>query len=96
MPDAGSRIDIEGIAERLLREIEQPIALASGHYGQLSASLGIALAPEHGRDVERLLVLADHAMYEAKVSGKNTWAFAGAAGSTATVTPIGVRALRAT
>ena len=46
----------------------------------VNASIGIALAPEQGRDLERLLQLADLAMYDAKLKGKNRFAFAQDAG----------------
>ena len=94
LPEAGARADVERIVERLLREVRLPITLAGGQSVSLSASIGIALAPEHGSDQERLLQLADHAMYEAKLRGKGRYHFAGSGPSvpppqhTATVTPI--------
>jgi len=41
---------------------------------RLTASVGIALFPEHGESVEDLVAHADTAMYQAKNQGKNTWA----------------------
>ena len=41
----------------------------------ISISLGIALFPEHGRDIETLQKAADIALYEAKKNGKNRFAF---------------------
>jgi diguanylate cyclase (GGDEF)-like protein/PAS domain S-box-containing protein len=76
IPDVGSRTDVERIAVRILQAVAQPVLLAAGQPGTVSASLGIALAPEQGRDLERLLQLADLAMYEAKLKGKNRYAFA--------------------
>ncbi|ABA89287.1 sensor diguanylate cyclase/phosphodiesterase, PAS domain-containing [Syntrophotalea carbinolica DSM 2380] len=40
-----------------------------------SASIGIALFPQNGRDAETLLKHADMAMYEAKNVGRNTYRF---------------------
>lgn len=88
IPDVGTRTDVERIAVRILQSVAQPVLLAGAQPGTVSASLGIALAPEQGRDLERLLQLADLAMYEAKLKGKNRYAFAttpqpgAAAGST--------------
>ncbi len=42
---------------------------------QISASIGIALYPEHGTDSADLLHHADQAMYQAKSDGKNTFRF---------------------
>ena len=41
----------------------------------VSASFGVALAPQHGSDLETLLGRADAAMYRAKASGRNTYRF---------------------
>lgn len=76
IPDVGTRTDVERIAVRILQSVAQPVLLAGGQPGTVSASLGIALAPEQGRDLERLLQLADLAMYEAKLKGENRYAFA--------------------
>jgi predicted signal transduction protein with EAL and GGDEF domain len=60
----------------------------------VSASIGVSLAPEQGRDLERLLQLADLAMYDAKLKGKNRFAFAQGAGLPSNVTPLVPRASR--
>jgi len=60
----------------------------------VSASIGVALAPEQGRDLERLLQLADLAMYDAKLKGKNRFAFAHGVGLPSNVTPLVPRATR--
>lgn len=52
-------------AKKILTAINQPILIA-GQRLQISASLGIALFPEHGDSAEVLLRNADAAMYEAK------------------------------
>lgn len=50
------------------RTVEKPFILA-GFQVQLGGSVGIAFAPDHGRDAETLLQHADIAMYDAKRSG---------------------------
>jgi len=85
VPDTGHHVDIERIVHRLLAALAQPIDLA-GTNVSVSASVGIALAPDHGNDLERLLQLADLAMYEAKLRGKNRYAFAAEAGGHLTPT----------
>jgi diguanylate cyclase (GGDEF)-like protein len=46
-----------------------------GHRVTSDASIGIALAPEHGNDLDQILKNADLAMYEAKSAGRRTWRF---------------------
>lgn len=96
VPDVGSMLEVEKIAERLLSAVAQPATLAEGTADlRVSASIGVALAPEQGRDLERLLQLADLAMYDAKLKGKNRYAFAHGASMPANVTPLVPRASRA-
>jgi diguanylate cyclase (GGDEF)-like protein len=42
---------------------------------QVSASIGVSLFPEHGRDMSTLLKNADAAMYQAKRDGRNQFSF---------------------
>jgi diguanylate cyclase (GGDEF)-like protein len=53
------------LARKLLDALRQPIDL-SGQTVQVGASLGVALCPTHGDDVDTLLRHADAAMYRAK------------------------------
>ena len=94
VPDVGSMIEVERIATRLLQVVAQPVAQQGRPTLGVSASIGIALAPEQGRDLERLLQLADLAMYDAKLKGKNRFAFAQGAGLPANVTPLVPRVSR--
>jgi diguanylate cyclase (GGDEF)-like protein len=59
-------------AERLLRLLNQPHQLM-GHSVDMGASIGIALAPEHGTNAEDLLKKADLALYSAKSAGRGTY-----------------------
>jgi diguanylate cyclase (GGDEF)-like protein len=49
--------------------------LVEGHSLELSASVGIGLCPDHGRDATTLLRLADIAMYQSKANNKNCYRF---------------------
>ena len=60
--------------ESLLKVASKPIEF-NGHKISVSASIGIALYPEHGDNAETLLHHADQAMYQAKNHGKNTFRF---------------------
>jgi diguanylate cyclase (GGDEF)-like protein len=68
VPQAGGEAELLGIAEKLIAACEAPL-MEVGLTLRLSASIGIARYPEHGRTVRQLLVAADRAMYAAKAQG---------------------------
>jgi diguanylate cyclase (GGDEF)-like protein len=60
------------IAERIRRAIEATEVRPTGDVTvHVTASLGVATAPNHGHTVERVTAAADLAMYEAKANGRN-------------------------
>ncbi|UZF91449.1 GGDEF domain-containing protein [Bosea sp. NBC_00550] len=65
------RVQLQRFGERIVREISEPYELDSGHKLHIGASIGIALAPEHGRDMNSLMTAADAALYQAKSRGKS-------------------------
>lgn len=56
-------------AARILRCLEPPFTL-EGATTSLSASIGVALHPDHGRSYDDLIEAADAAMYRAKKAGR--------------------------
>jgi len=64
-----SQSALEAMASRILTRLRQPfrIGLIEVHSG---CSLGISLAPQHGKDRESVIRNADTAMYTAKESGR--------------------------
>ena len=64
-PGAGDEGDAFVLAERIRAGLEAPFALA-GLTVEVEASVGIALYPDHGDDVEALIRHADVAMYNGK------------------------------
>jgi len=53
------------VAKKTCRAVEQPFWI-DGHLIIISASIGIALYPDHASDEEQLPRCADKAMYQAK------------------------------
>ena len=66
--------DAARVAGRILDMFSKPFFLR-GHEVYISASIGIAVYPADGEDVESLLKNSDIAMYHAKELGKNTYQF---------------------
>ncbi|MBE0509453.1 MAG: diguanylate cyclase [Gammaproteobacteria bacterium] len=60
------------LADKLLKRLAEPYEI-SGSMARVSASIGIALFPKHGRSGKKLLKHADMAMYAAKNQGKNRY-----------------------
>jgi diguanylate cyclase (GGDEF)-like protein len=74
LEDAAERADVETATRELLSALRQPIRL-SGHECHTTASIGIAMYPSDGSDVQTLTKNADMAMYVAKEDGKNSFRF---------------------
>lgn len=62
------------IAAKMMQAVCEPYQVA-GHELLLTASIGISVYPEDGRDAQALIGRADAAMYHAKNSGRNQVAF---------------------
>ena len=70
------KIDLEKteqIAQQILQSVANPIKLNNGSEINLTISLGIALFPDHGQSVSKLIKNADIALYDAKLNGKNRY-----------------------
>lgn len=70
LDNLSDRARVEEIARKVLAAVERPFILA-GRAHFLSASIGVALAPEHGTDASTLIKCADNAMYTVKSEGRN-------------------------
>jgi diguanylate cyclase (GGDEF)-like protein len=74
LEETAERHDAEDVARNLLSVLSQPLQL-SGHECHTTASIGIAMYPSDGSDVQTLTKKADMAMYLAKEDGKNGFRF---------------------
>jgi len=67
-----SQAEIIGLVTRVFEAIRTPIE-CFGHQVTSDASVGVAVAPQHGTDLDQILKNADLAMYAAKSAGRRTW-----------------------
>jgi diguanylate cyclase (GGDEF)-like protein len=74
LEEAADVADVERVAAQLLSVLSQPLQL-SGHECHTTASIGIAMYPSNGSDLQTLTRNADMAMYLAKEDGKNGFRF---------------------
>lgn len=65
------------VADRLIRQLSQPIQLGEDGSGSVGASIGIALFPQDGTEMVSLLVRTDEALYQVKKNGRNGYAWVG-------------------
>ncbi len=73
LPRAGDPTEIQTVSQRLLRALAAPIG-AGGRELYVTASIGAAMYPAHGKTAEALIAHADAAMYRSKGMGGNRYA----------------------
>ncbi|MCQ4086505.1 bifunctional diguanylate cyclase/phosphodiesterase [Saccharibacillus sp. JS10] len=66
--------EVARLAQRIVSVIQVPYTLKENDF-YVTASIGVAMFPEHGEDREELIKNADSAMYEVKRGGKNGYRF---------------------
>ncbi len=74
LPQSGSIEELDQLAGRLMRELTRPYQLEA-HEFSVTASIGIAVFPHDGNDIDTLVRNADTAMYHAKQNGRNHYQF---------------------
>ncbi len=79
LPQVNSQKDAEIVARKILATIRSPYYLHAKGVDQetsmvsIGVSIGIAMFPSHGKDIQSLIQNADLAMYESKSNGKNQY-----------------------
>jgi diguanylate cyclase (GGDEF)-like protein len=66
--------DVEELIARLYAAIREPFQ-CGGHQLACDASMGIAMAPTDGAEIDQLIRHADLAVYDAKAAGRRTFRF---------------------
>jgi diguanylate cyclase (GGDEF)-like protein len=72
LPGLSDQLAIDQLAQRSLEALNLPFSVF-GQEIETSASIGIAMAPDHGDTYDELLSRADEAMYRAKAQGRNAF-----------------------
>lgn len=73
-PNLTDIAECSAFAQRIIDEILSPIDV-DGNTLYVGASIGIAIGPESGKNVDELLQNTDVALYDAKGSGRNRFVF---------------------
>ncbi|MFA5322841.1 MAG: PAS domain S-box protein, partial [Smithella sp.] len=66
--------NVAQIAEKVIQLVSQPVMIKK-QQAVVGASIGIALFPGDGKDMDQLIKQADEAMYKVKNAGKNGFCF---------------------
>ncbi|MBY0464388.1 MAG: diguanylate cyclase [Burkholderiales bacterium] len=74
LTDIENAASVERVAQTIVDSLSQPFDL-DGHLAEVSASLGIAIGPDHASEPAILVQKADQAMYAAKQAGRNGYRF---------------------
>ena len=72
LPASQARSDVDMVCQRIVEDTAMPVVI-NGATIRISASIGVALFPEHGETQGAINKSADLALYDAKRSGRNTW-----------------------
>ena len=72
--EVGGAAEAEEVASRIAGAIARPFVFPQGE-AQISASIGVVLAPQHGSDAETLQRRADLALYAVKHGGRGRYRF---------------------
>jgi diguanylate cyclase (GGDEF)-like protein/PAS domain S-box-containing protein len=72
--DISNEADVQVTCDQLRQVVTEPYDIDNRNH-RVTTSIGVAMYPEDGTDVQELLKHADAAMYQAKETGKDRYAF---------------------
>ncbi|NNM82043.1 MAG: bacteriohemerythrin [Burkholderiales bacterium] len=92
LPEHESVRTVAFAAERIRKKLAQPLRLAEGGGLVVGISMGVAIYPENAGEADRLLTVAESAMYDSKTSGRNMCTiYRGASRERADILPLAIR-----
>jgi len=74
LSNINSKKECESLLNRILNKLAQPYICDKNKHA-VTVSCGVALFPEDATEEDQLIRRADHAMYQAKILGKNRYSF---------------------
>jgi len=74
LPQISQVTDVTKFADRILNAFQEPFVFGR-HQLQITTSIGIAVYPDDGIDIDHLLKYADSAMYTAKEQGRGIYRY---------------------
>ncbi|KJR42471.1 PAS/PAC sensor-containing diguanylate cyclase/phosphodiesterase [Candidatus Magnetoovum chiemensis] len=74
LPMIRQKEDAAFVSERIINEILKPFHIKNNECS-IGTSIGIAIYPDNGRNIDDLMKNADNAMYKVKEQGKNNYKF---------------------
>lgn len=76
LPEISNKVRIEMVAQNIIQELRRPFQFNQNQTAHhISTSIGIAVYPEDGTDMESLMKHADQAMYAAKQQGRSRFCY---------------------
>jgi len=67
--------DVAPVAEKIIHQLSQTVVVQGTCECNIGVSIGIAIYPDNGDEIDRLMSAADDAMYDSKRRGKNTYTY---------------------
>jgi diguanylate cyclase (GGDEF)-like protein/PAS domain S-box-containing protein len=74
LPEVSAAGEAAPVAQKLVEVLEDPFS-RDGREARISASIGVAIYPDDGKQIDELLSAADAAMYRAKEEGRGRYRF---------------------
>ena len=71
-PGVKKTSSVASMADKVIASFREPLEITEGHV-PITASVGVALFPDHGRSSQELISRADEAMYSIKRKGRGAW-----------------------